>query len=157
MAKTGSPLSCNSLANSCTCSSIRSYQQNHYKYHLTWNIHGLVNGPLLSWTLCISITLIMCRDENKLGAALRNFLHCPVVSSVFTSDILLSTLPSKCTSRITRDQFSNPQKGKEKSDSSYVPISRQQMGRQNTNVNLRSSKGVERKNRRITFTKPTAV
>jgi hypothetical protein len=99
----------------------------------------------------------MCRDANKLGAALRNFLHCPVVSSVFTSDILLSTLPSKCTSRITRDQFSNPHKGKEKSDSSYVPISRQQMGRQNTNVNLRSSKGVERKNRRITFTKHTAV
>ena len=31
MAKTGSPLSCNSLANSCTCSSIMSYQQNHYK------------------------------------------------------------------------------------------------------------------------------
>jgi hypothetical protein len=49
MTKTGSPLSCNSLANSCTCNSIMSYQQNHYKYHLTWNIHGLVNGPLLSW------------------------------------------------------------------------------------------------------------
>ena len=31
MAKTGSRLSCNSLANSCTCSSILSYQQNHYK------------------------------------------------------------------------------------------------------------------------------
>jgi len=31
MATTGSPLSCNSLANSCTCSSIMSYQQNHYK------------------------------------------------------------------------------------------------------------------------------
>jgi len=31
MAKTGSPLSRNSLANSCTCSSIMSYQQNHYK------------------------------------------------------------------------------------------------------------------------------
>jgi hypothetical protein len=29
--KTGSPFSCNSLANSCTCSSIMSYQQNHYK------------------------------------------------------------------------------------------------------------------------------
>jgi hypothetical protein len=49
MAKTGSPFSCNSLANSCTCSSIMSYQQ---KQHLTWNIHGLVNGPLLIWTLC---------------------------------------------------------------------------------------------------------
>ena len=54
MAKTGSPLSCNSLANSCTCISIMSYQQNHYKQHLTWNIHGLVNGPLLSWTPCIT-------------------------------------------------------------------------------------------------------
>jgi len=31
MAKTGSPLACSSLANSCTCSSIMSYQQNHYK------------------------------------------------------------------------------------------------------------------------------
>jgi len=30
MAKTGSPLSCISLANSFTCSSIMSYQQNHY-------------------------------------------------------------------------------------------------------------------------------
>jgi hypothetical protein len=46
MAKTGSRNSCNSPANSCTCSSIMSYQQNHYKQHLTWNIHGLVNGPL---------------------------------------------------------------------------------------------------------------
>jgi hypothetical protein len=53
MAKTGSPLSCNSLANSCTCSSM-SYKQNHYKQHLTWNIHGLANGPLLSWTYCIT-------------------------------------------------------------------------------------------------------
>ena len=53
MAKTGSPLSCNSLANSRTCSRIMSYQQNHYKLHLTWNIQGLVNGPLLSWTHCI--------------------------------------------------------------------------------------------------------
>jgi hypothetical protein len=52
MAKTGSPLSFNSLANSCTCSSIMLYQQNHYKKHLTWNIHCLVNGPLLSWRLC---------------------------------------------------------------------------------------------------------
>jgi hypothetical protein len=52
MAKTGSPLSCNSLANSCTCSSIMSNEQNHYKQHLTWNIHGLVNDPLLSWTPC---------------------------------------------------------------------------------------------------------
>ena len=53
MAKTGSPLSCNnSLANSCTCSSIMSYQQNHYESHLTRYIHGLVNGPLSSWTLC---------------------------------------------------------------------------------------------------------
>ena len=31
MAKTDSPLSCNSLTNSCTCSSVMSYQQNHYK------------------------------------------------------------------------------------------------------------------------------
>ena len=54
MAKTGSPLSCNSLANSCTCGSIMSYRQNRYKWHLTWNIQGLVNGPLLSWTPCIS-------------------------------------------------------------------------------------------------------
>jgi hypothetical protein len=53
MAKTGSPLSCSNLANSCTCSSKMSYQQNHYKWHLTWNIHGLIDGPLLSWTLCI--------------------------------------------------------------------------------------------------------
>jgi len=33
MAKRGSPLSCNSLANSCTCSSIMSYQQLHLVGH----------------------------------------------------------------------------------------------------------------------------
>jgi hypothetical protein len=62
----------------------------------------------------ISITLKMCHDRNKLGAALYNFLHCPVVSSDFTSNILLNTQPSKCTSLTARDQFSNPQKGKGK-------------------------------------------
>jgi hypothetical protein len=33
-----------------------SYQQNHYKKHLTWNIHGLVDGPLLIWAPYITKT-----------------------------------------------------------------------------------------------------
>jgi hypothetical protein len=87
----------------------------------------------------------MCHDENKWHAALCNLLHCPVLCSVFASNIFLNTLPSKCTSRTARDQFPNPQKCKEKSDFFYVPVSRQQMGRQSTNVNLRSWEGVEGK------------
>ena len=86
----------------------------------------------------------MYHDKNKLSAALCIFLHCPVVSSVFTSDILLSALPSKCTSRTSRDQFPNKQKNEEKGDSFYVAISRQQIGRKNTNINLWSWEGVER-------------
>jgi hypothetical protein len=88
MTKSGSPLSCNSLTNSSTCSNIMSYQQNHYK----WNIHGLVDGPLLSWTLCISThsryvilnVVLLQQMLHELASMLRNmYIACRVINISF--------------------------------------------------------------------------
>jgi hypothetical protein len=61
MSKTGFPLSCNGLANSCTCSSIMSYPAEPLQIASDVYIHGFVNGPLLIWTPCRTNLI---KDEN---------------------------------------------------------------------------------------------